>query len=135
MMSSFVYSSNGLHWNNPAVRLNYELNFNTDSIDYPPAYVQVPMANIIGANVIYFFQRGRLILQTEIILLQDQQIEDYKLSIHSCQEEIRFYSEALETCLKISDTKDRVIRQERRRTWVYRSLTIALAGYTIYSFF
>ena len=135
MMSNFAYSSNGLHWNNPAVRLNYELNLELDSIDYSDGYVQVPISNIIGANAIYFFQSRRLVLQSEIILLQDDQIEDYKLSIHSCYEEIRFYNEGLETCQKILDTKDKIIKQETRKTWVYRSLTIALLGYTAYSFF
>ncbi len=136
MMSSSLYSLNGLTLNGDTI-FNYQVDFDLiDEVkDYNNKMVLVPIKNIIAANAIYYYQLNRLAIKSELLELQSLQIQGYILSIHSCEEEIRLYGEALDTCLIISDKKDELITQERRRTWVYRTTTFALIAYVASTFF
>ncbi len=136
LVSSFAYSWSGLPLES-RYSLNYELNLelSDDLAEFNDSLVAVPLQNIMWANAIYTYQTSQLVIRTQIIQLQDDQIEDYKLSIRSCETELRLRSDALDTCLVISDKKDGIIKQERRKTWVYRTTTFALIAYAVSTFF
>ncbi len=126
MMSISSYSWNGQILKDPP---NLEL---TELVEeYNSKMVLISMSNIIGANAVFLFQSNRLIDLEEIITLQNLQITNYTTALHSCESEILIYKEVVVGYEELIDLKGNIIKQEKRRTWVYRTLVGALTTYII----
>ncbi len=118
-------------WNGPLLNSPLNLDLIEEVEEYNAKMVLIPMKNIIGANAIFLHQVKRIEFQENIISLQTLQISNYTIALHSCETEVMIYKDVVTGYEELIDLKDNIIRQERRRTWVYRTLAGALTTYII----
>ena len=95
--------------------------------------VLIPIENIRQANSIYFFQLNQLNLYKALILVKEEQIQNYISALRNSEIETLSYQEAYNICLQIIDEKDSILELRRKERIILGSVIVALISYITFN--